>query len=202
MPGIKTFALILTASILLSGCELFQPRDPQPPSENTSPYQWLQPTTWEIVLTDLELAFKALNQKYFLDVLADTATGEVGFVFIPDPHVAHTSGQDFTNWGYVEESQFLEAIFSRLSSDTLNTLTWFNKIETTLSPDQMQIQADYQLHLKFKSASREAYPEHLSGQALLLIELQNNNYWQITRWQDYDIPTDSLHSWTYLKTLQ
>ncbi|MCF7797246.1 MAG: hypothetical protein K9N11_02505 [Lentisphaeria bacterium] len=196
----KILLLVLVGFLFLAACELFQPRDPQPPSDGNSPYQWLQPTTWEIVLTDLELAFKALNQKYFLDVLADTATSDEGFTFIPDPNVAHTSGQDFTNWGYTEESQFLEAIFSRLSTDTTNTLTWFNKIETTLSLDEMQIQADYQLHLKFKTASRETYPEHLSGRALLLIKRQNNNYWQITRWEDAG--NDSMPSWTYLKTLQ
>ena len=200
MSHLKYFLLLFFSILLLIQCDLFQPRTPQPPSSNNSPYQWLQPTTWDIVLTDLELSFKALDRKYFLDVLADTANSTTGFQFIPDPNVASTSGQDFTNWGYAEEDHFLEGIFSRLSSDTTNTLRWFNEIETTVSLDEMQIQADYELHLKFNTTSRATFPEHLSGRALLVMQRQSNNYWQITRWEDAG--NDSLPSWTYLKTLQ
>lgn len=193
--------VLIVAIVMLAGCDLFQPRTPEPPNNNTSPYQWLQPTSWDIVMTDLELAFKARDRKYFMDVLADTTNSSQTFQFIADPNVASTSGLDFSTWSFADEDHFLEAIFSKLSSDTTQTLRWSNKIETTVSIDQMEIQADYELILKFNTESRATYPEHFSGQALLLMEQrQNNNYWQIIRWEDAG--NDSLPCWTYLKTLQ
>lgn len=185
----------------VAACDLFQPRIPAPPINNNSPYQWLQPTSWDIVLTDLGLSFKALDRKYFTDVLADTANSSQTFQFIPDPNVASASGLDFSNWSYVDEDHFLEAIFSKLSSDTVNVFRWFNEIETSTNIDQMEIQADYELILRFNTESRSEYPQHFSGRALLFMQQrQNNNFWQITRWED--IGNDSLPCWTFLKTLQ
>ena len=97
MSGQVNKFVILLLLFTVSGCELFQPRTPQPPINNNSPYQWLQPTTWDIVLTDLELSFKALDRKYFLDVLADTTNSATGFTFIPDANTASSSGVDFTD---------------------------------------------------------------------------------------------------------
>ena len=197
-----TMGLVIVVAIILSACDLFQPRTPEPPNNNnTSPYQWLQPTSWDIVLTDLELAFKALDRKYFLDVLADTATSSQTFQFIANPNVASSSGIDFSTWSFTDEDHFLEAIFSKLSRDTTQILLWSNKIEIPISIDQVEIQADYVLNLKFNTESRAAYPEHFSGRALLLMEQrQNSNYWQIIRWEDSE--NGSLPCWTFLKTLQ
>ncbi len=198
MRGMKTWALILLAGFL-TRCDLFTPRSADPPLFNNSPYQWIQPTNPDAVITDIELSFKALDKKYFLDLLADSAAGANAFQFIPDPGVASTSGLDFTDWGYAEEDQFLEALFSALNSDTTNDFSWSNQTKTLISGEQIEFQADYRLNLRFNTITRSAYPEHLSGQARLSLVRENGSYWQITRWTD--LGSDSLYSWTYLKTL-
>jgi len=182
---------------MLSACELFTPREPDPPINISDPYAWKPPTSPEIVLENLANAFPAHKINYFLDVLSQSEEAGVGFTFIADPGEASLQGSIFDVWGYPEEEKFITQLFQMLSEDGFQRLDWF---DDQLNPngDYYEIVANYQLSLAY-SESGSALPSLLKGQATLTIIQNADLLYEISSWQDF--AADSLASWTELKAL-
>ncbi len=189
----------LTISILsvlvLMGCELFTPRESEPPVGELDPYAWMPPTSPEIVLQNLSNAFPAYKQNYHLDVLANDESGGT-FTFFPDQGVASSQPGVFDNWGYVEEENFITKLFQSLNQDGLQRLEW--DVEQ-LSPidDRYEIIADYSLTLSYEE-DQVPLPGQIKGQATLTLIQNVDLLYEISVWQD--IKSDSLPCWSDLKT--
>ncbi len=183
--------------LLLAGCELFDPRDSEPPIDVQDPYAWVPPTTPEIVLQNLANAFPAHKLNYHLDVLGNgDETGAV-FAFFPDEGVANLQPGVFDNWGYVEEENFITKLFEVLDEDGIQRLEW---VIDQLSPidNRYEIITDYSLNLSYKETNT-ALPESIKGQATLTLVQNIDLLYEISAWQD--IKSDSLPCWSDLKIL-
>jgi hypothetical protein len=193
----KWFVFIVLTLLLLEGCELFTPRDSEPPIDIQDPYGWVPPTSPEFVLQNLANAFPAHKLNYHLDVLGNSdETGDV-FAFFPDQGVATSQPGVFDNWGYVEEENFITKLFESLAPEGLQRLEW--DIEQ-LSPinDRYEIITDYQLTLSY-GESETPLPTQLKGQATLTLIQNVDLLYDISVWQD--LKSDTLPCWSDLKTL-
>lgn len=190
------FTTILIALILLSGCELFTPREPEPPIDILDPYAWVPPTSPEMVLQNLSNAFPAYKPNYHLDVLANTEETGAVFSFLPDQGVASSQPGVFDNWGYVEEENFITKLFDELDEEGFQRLEW--EVEQ-LSPidDRYEMITDYTLTLAYGEST--PLPRNFKGQATLTLVQNEDLLYEISVWQD--IKSDSLPCWSDLKTL-
>lgn len=181
--------------LLLLGCELFTPRDPEPPINNQDPYAWLPPTSPEIVLENLANAFPANKPNYFLDALSQDQESENAFTFLPDQSVASSQPDVFTDWGYEAEESFITKLFQALESDGLQRLTWD---VTELNPidNHYKVIADYRLTLSFISNDAQL-PDILAGQATLTLIQNSELLYEVSLWQDFQ--SDTLACWSALK---
>jgi len=192
-PGIFTILILL----LFTGCELFRPRESEPPIGVSDPYSWRPPTSPEIVLENLSNAFPAHKLNYFLDVLSHDPESAISFEFLPDQGVASAQPGIFTDWGYTEEESFITKLFQGLHDEGLQRLTW--KVDQ-LSPidDRYEIIADYQLKLTY-SENDSQLPTLLGGQATLTLTQNADLLFEVSKWQD--LKSDTLACWSDLKTL-
>ena len=193
----KYLTATLVLFLLLAGCDLFTPREPEPPLNNSDPYAWRPPTSPEIVLENLSSAFPAHKLNYHLDVLSNNPEPDPTFSFFPDQGVASSQPGIFDTWGYIEEENFITKLFQALDDDGLQHLDW--QVEQ-LSPidDRYEIIANYQLTLSYLE-SRAPLPVELSGQATLTLVQNTDLLYEISTWQD--LKSDTLPCWSDLKTL-
>ncbi|MBT4421243.1 MAG: hypothetical protein HOG76_12485 [Candidatus Marinimicrobia bacterium] len=189
--------ITLLGILLFSGCELFTPRDSEPPTDVQDPYAWIPPTSPEIVLQNLSNAFPAHKPNYHLDVLGSSGETGASFAFFPDQGVASSQPGVFDNWGYVEEENFITQLFEMLNEEGLPRLEW--EVEQ-LSPidDRYEIITDYHLTL-FYGEAEPLLPEQFKGQATLTLVQNVDLLYEISVWQD--LKSDTLPCWSDLKTL-
>lgn len=194
MKRILIISLIL---VLLSACDLFTPRDPEPPIGTNDPYAWKPPTAPAIVLENLASAFPAHKPNYHLDGLSFDPEGEEGFLFFPDQGVAVSQPGVFDAWGYDEEETFITKLFQVLDEDDLQRLDW-TIVQSSSLEDRYEIIAEYDLSLSYME-TRGALPDHLKGQATLTLIQNTDLLYEISVWQD--LKNDTLLCWSDLKTL-
>ncbi len=196
-PLMRVIIINLAFLVLLMGCELFTPRESEPPIGSTDPYGWIPPTAPEFVLQNLSNAFPANKLNYHLDVLANEVEPGASFLFFPDQGVASSQPGVFDNWGYVEEENFITKLFQSLNAEGLQRLDF--ELEQ-LSPieNRYEIITDYELTLSYQE-SQTPLPGHLKGQATLTLVQNADLLYEISVWQD--LKSDTLPCWSDLKTL-
>ena len=193
----KWIVFTLCSGLLLVGCELFNPRDSEPPIDVLDPYAWVPPTSPEFVLQNLANSLPAHKLNYHLDVLGNSNETGVTFTFFPDQGVASSQPGVFDSWGYVEEENFITKLFESLNTQGLQRLEW--EIEQ-LSPidDRYEIITDYQMTLSYGDPETPL-PTQLKGQATLTLVQNVDLLYEISVWQD--LKSDTLPCWSDLKTL-
>jgi hypothetical protein len=188
---------ILIAIIAFSSCDLFSPREAEPPVDTTDPYAWKPPTTPEIVLENLSNSFPAGKRNFYLDVLKPNQDEGQSFIFIPDPGVASAQPGVFDAWGYNEEENFITKLFENLQEGGFQRLIW--EVDQ-ISPigDTYEVIADYMMTLSYTSGNG-GLPTQLAGQSTLTMVQNSELIYEIVRWQDLN--ADTLKCWTEIKAL-
>lgn len=194
MLRLITISMIL---FLMISCDLFTPRDPEPPIDENDPYAWRPPTSAETVLENLSSAFPAHKLNYHLDCLSKGVDGSGGFVFYPDQGVAVSQPGVFDNWGYDEEENFITKLFQEIQEGDLQRLDW-EIVQSSSLEDRYEIIADYELGLSY-TAARGGLPDMLAGQATLTLVRNDDLLYEISVWQD--LKSDTLPCWSDLKIL-
>jgi len=194
MVRVFSIAFFLLA---VSSCELFTPREAEPPLDTSDPYAWKPPTAPEIVLENLSNSFPAGKRNFYLDVLKPSQDGGLGFIFVPDPGIASSQPGVFDGWGFTEEENFITKLFESLQEGGFQRLTW--EIDQ-ISPigDTYEVIADYTITLSYK-AGNEALPVQLGGQSTITMAQNSDLIYEIVQWEDLN--SDTLKCWTEMKAL-
>lgn len=192
----RTLSIVILF-IILTSCELFTPRDSEPPIDSNDPYAWRPPTAPEIVLDNFSSAFPAHKLNYHLDGLSNNPEGMLNFMFVPDQGVAVSQPGIFDNWGYIEEENFITQLFQILNENDLQRLDWTIQQSSSLE-DRYEIIADYELSLSFE-INRASLPSLLRGQATLTLIQNTDQLYEVSVWQD--LKSDTLPCWSDLKAL-
>ena len=175
------FSLLLT--IVIIGCDLFQTREPQLPTQNSSTRE--PPASAEIVLRNFRYAIIEYNVDNYMRCFADTSLRQ--FVFIPSNYYGV-----FNQWNVESERQYFLNLGAP-PSNTPPTLT-VTVIDSSLSSDTARYSINYRL---FFPHHRTDVAQTVQGNMQLYFLRDQQALWYIHRWEDSRTTTDS--TWSYLK---
>ncbi len=180
---------IVGAACLLSSCDLFRTRPTEPPQDTGSP--WIYPLQAEQVFVNMSQAMTELNSEHYMRCFF--APGDPGgsFLFMPNPQ---STGWPLTlPWGYAEESQTSQYLFSLLTLEAPAFLAFQEENNIVYgNNDSVRITKTYNLVVP---VSDPTLPQEVSGRSDFLLAHNATGYWAIYRWEDLE----GSPSWTDLK---
>ena len=177
----------------LAGCDLFGPRDPEPPIDEGSGFE--VPTAPNILLDNLRRSITEANAIDYRRNFSDGTAGLPSFRFTPASDGASIDPGLFANWTVAEEEEYIRDLFSELVEGGIASLvlTPPDVSEAALG-DSLLYAADYALNVPHtrSGVEREAF-----GRFVVTMKLSERNEWYITAWQD--IALDDRSTWSVIK---
>jgi hypothetical protein len=177
-------AAALLALVLAAGCDIFQTRDPAPPSQTTSTFE--PPVTPDAVLRNLQSAVRENNLDNYMRCFVDTTFRP--FEFVPSQDVR----ANFGIWTLEDERRY----FRTMGATTDGTPLLTNAIQNTTFYSDSTYNIDYTLYFPHKEASA---PKLVRGNMLLHLAVDAQGRWGIDRWGDNRLPSSADSTWSYLK---
>jgi hypothetical protein len=185
--------LTLLAACIQFSCNIFETRDPEPPSQSSSNY--VPPTDPSIVFSNMVSAFRDLNSLNYVKSFADSSTSDRSFSFEPTPQAKLKYGGVFLTWTRQSEQQYFENLRSNIPSGSSATLTFDVLNAQSLQSDSAQYEATYRLNVQH---SLPNVPTLASGRAQFFLIADRSRNWVIWRWVDLAANPNDF-TWSDLK---
>jgi len=181
--------LNIVALLLLGGCDLFQTRDPETPTQGSSNYE--TPTTYDKVLRNMQFAIADKNLNNYLSCFVDTTVRPFVFTAAED---ARRGYAEITNQWNLEAEQ---RSFRNLKEATTGnpSLTIPDTPPVYVSTDSVLYELNYTL---FFPHNRNGVPQIVRGNMQLSLATDGKQ-WSIYAWRDSKTTADS--TWSYLKVV-
>lgn len=177
--------------IIIQGCELFETRPVQPPSQ--SRYTFTQPTTPDIVVTNLTFAIAEKSLDNYLRCLVDTNFSPRRFKYYPDA-LSQSSYPVFIGWNSNSEKSYFSNLLSFTDPDASSTLFSDNVTFSTFI-DSTIIDFDYTLIFNH---SRQTVAMQTKGKLRFIMGTDSRGLWSIHSWYDF-INSSNDTTWSVLK---
>ncbi len=189
----KNFFLTISILFLLmsGGCELFETRDPEPPSSGSSTF--IPPTSVDLVLENLSNAIAEKNTENFLRCLVDTLNSDQRYEFIPTAAAAGRYASTFVDWSLQSERAWFAAMKAFAEKDAASSLT-LNGAFAVITADSAVYEGSYDLTYRHGVSS---VSETVRGTLQFILHTDRNSIWSISRWSD--IPLNEETSWSEWK---
>ena len=178
--------LATMVSVVHSGCDLFQTREPEAPTQSTPSRK--PPDTPEIVLENFTAAIQQHNVENYMFCLVDTEASSKTFSFIAS---ADFQGI-FRNWRLEDERRSFQNLGPPVSGVPYINFSNLQQVNRTSSTDEFTM--DYFL---FYPHARSDVTKEVKGYMHVYLEIDNQHRWSIYRWEDSKTVTDS--TWSFLK---
>jgi hypothetical protein len=190
--AIPLLSLMLALSLSsMPGCGLFEPRDPEQPSQSSLNFQ--PPTEPSIVISNLQSAVEEKNAANYISCFSDESKGQLAFVFSPSPDAAGLYGAALANWTLNDEQAYFQNLIARSSSGAFATLSLSSK-GATVSADSVVYSYDYTLVFEHNVSG---FATTARGTLQFTLRVSQSNFWAIQRWVDFKTTTDL--SWSHFK---
>jgi hypothetical protein len=183
-------AILLVLLVSLPACDLFQTRQPEQPSQTTSTF--LPPTSYDIVLRNLQFAVVEDNVDNYLRCFADSAVRR--YEFIPAAEARARFASIFNQWSLESERRYFQNLGS--PANGAPSLTFPNQSPIYTGADSVIYNLNYTLFFPHK---RDGVPQVVQGNMQLYLGADPRRLWSIYRWQDSRTTTDS--TWSYWKAV-
>ncbi|HEY9167301.1 MAG TPA: hypothetical protein VIS48_14195 [Candidatus Kryptonia bacterium] len=166
--------------IPISGCGIFETRQPQPPQQGRTDFQ--PPTAPSVVVDNMTSAIGDKNVDNYLSCLSDTSFGGRPFSFVPAPDVFRQYQAIFASWDKNSEGAYFRSISTQSSATAAPALTLSSVTLVQQGSDSAQYNADYVLIWPSKVPG---YPhQQFQGNLQLYLGIDRNQNWSIYRWID------------------
>jgi len=171
-------------------CDLFQTRTPEAPSQSVSTFD--PPTSYDVVLRNLQFAIVEKNVNNYTRCFADTSVRP--FVFNAAEDARRGFADVMSHWDLDAEYRY----FRNLKEVTagLPSLSLPDKPPTFVSSDSVVYDLDYTLYFPHV---RTGVPKLVRGNMQLYIGADDQHRWAIYYWRDSKTTSDS--TWSYLKAV-
>lgn len=186
-------ALLACWQLLGAGCNLFEPRDPEAPSQSSDSF--IPPTDPDAVIENLQNAVAQKNSVNYVRCFADPSRTTRPFQFFPSPDAGARYASVFTSWTVDQEKTYFQNLVARASGkvNAYSNLLLTHRV-VTLTGDSAVHSYDYTLTFEHTDAS---FPTVATGNLQFVLGLDNNNAWVIYRWNDYKTTSDV--TWSHFK---
>lgn len=177
--------------ITTAGCELFETRDPEPPSSGSSTF--IPPTSVDLVLENLTNAIAEKNTENYLRCLVDTLSSDQRFEFIPTASAAGRYATTFVDWSLQSERAWFAAMKAFAEDDAPSNLV-LNGAFSVITADSAVYEGGYDLTFRHGVSG---VAETVRGTLQFILHTDRNSIWSISRWTD--IPLNDETSWSEWK---
>jgi hypothetical protein len=189
----RLLALLLLLASTHIACNLFETRDPEPPSQSSSTF--IPATDPSLVFSNMTNAFRDMNSVNYLKSFADSSSAGRNFSFEPTQQARIKYGGAFLTWNRQSEQQYFENLRSKIPAGSVATLVFESLTVQSLQSDSAQYEATYRLNVPHTVAT---LPTQATGKAQFLLVADRSRNWVIWRWIDLTTST-STFSWSDLK---
>lgn len=180
------FILSSLPALLVCGCDIFQTRDPESPTQTTSGYKVQNRP--EDVLDNFILAIQNHDIEYYMRCFVDTTASDRRYAFNPSGDFQGL----FRAWTLEDERRYFQSLGEPVSGIPFLNFSRQQQLNTTT--DAMEMTMDYLLYYPHK---RAGIAVEVKGYMHLYFALDNQRQWSIYQWDDARTISDS--TWSYLK---
>jgi len=177
---------VFIAAVLLGACNLFTPREPEPPTSGGNQFLWQTPTQPEILFVNLSHVFASLNPIDYTRSFSPVPTTDnlvgITFTFIPTPETAAQAAGLFANWDIFSERRFFENFRNQVAPRTSPNFTLTITERLIVSQTEQRIAVVYRLQATYTNPTLSPLCE---GQSQLVIKQSSQGFWYIESWQDF-----------------
>jgi hypothetical protein len=182
-----TGAFLLTL-LIISGCGLFETRDPEPPETIRSTYTL--PTSADIVIDNLTFSIAQKNSENYNKSISSSS-----FQFIPDSKSQQVYKLIFSGWNQAAEKKYLDNLILVTSTTSSSVLFLDEDRLTQITPDSAVYQATYIIVFQHNQAN---IPKSARGNLTINIATDDDDLFYIRKWEDFR-QNDTDFTWSELK---
>jgi len=181
--------LFLLGMILASGC-LFQPREPEEPTEDETP--WINPVLPENVLSNMRSALETLTSTNYASSIGES------FVFYPSGQdraqaVSQGNPDYYAGYGKTRELDALGKLYTQV--DSLRVEWNDGQGDWSIQGDSASVQLDnYELHAVYTTGATRTY----QGEGILTFQ-EEGGQWFLVRWNESESENTTELSWGRLR---
>ncbi len=196
---LRQTALVTAASAIACwllvgpGCNLFEPRDPEAPSQTSDSF--IPPTDPDVVIENLQNAIAQKNSVNYVRCFADPTRSTRPFQFSPSPDAGSRYASVFAYWTVDQEKTYFQNLVARTTGkvNAYSNLLLTHRV-VTLTADSAIQSYDYTLTFEHTDPS---FPTVATGNLQFVLGLDNTNSWVIYRWSDFKTTGDV--QWSHFK---
>lgn len=166
--------VIVSVSILLNGCGIFETRDPEVPLTIRSTY--FPPTSADIVVSNLSYSIEEKNSENYSKCFSD-----LSYQYIPDSRSAQTY-EVFATWDKSAEKRYLDNLIARTDPASTSQLFLSNQRLRQVSSDSAIFQADYIFVFQHNNPGT---PKSGKGNMLVSLATDDNDLYYMRKWEDF-----------------
>ncbi len=183
-------ALIFLA-LCLHSCGLFDTRDVQTPSQPRSTFT--QPTTPDIVISNLNFAIAEKNLDNYMRCFVDTAFSPRRFKYFADA-VSAASYPVFNGWTLTNERSYYNNLVS-LTNENASSNLFLSNVSFSTGIDSTVVDSDYTLVFDH---NRQGIAKVTKGKLRFIMSPDTRSLWSIHAWYDF-ILTSTDTTWSNVK---
>ena len=190
---LAAIAVLASWLILGSGCNLFEPRDPEAPTQSSDSF--IPPTDPDIVIENLQNAIAQKNSVNYVRCFADPSQSVRLFQFSPSPDAGSRYASVFAYWSIDQEKAYFQNLVARAAGkvNAYSNLLLTHRV-ATVTGDSAVESYDYTFTFEHTDPS---FPTVAIGNLQFVLGLDNNNAWVIYRWSDFKTTSDV--TWSHFK---
>ncbi len=178
--------------ITLAGCNLFEPREAEPPSQ--SGFQYLPRTFPANVVFNLQNAVGQKDVAGYIACFTDSTRSSSSFSFIPSADAADIYGTVLRNWSYQQEQSYFQTLVAkRKQPQSYSNLTLITRDSIASGNESMTYSCDYTLTFEHTEPN---FTQTTRG-TLQFTLVNDNSHWSIARW--IDLKTTGDLTWSSFK---
>ena len=186
----KYFILYIAFVLMLSGCDLLETRNAEPPNQPRSTYE--QAVTPQLLISNLVNSLKDKDAQNYINCLVDSSFTQKKFIFSPSSGALSQYPFLLDDWEVKDEDRYFRNLITRVSNQTPITLSLTNEQYSPLG-DSLIYTATYSINVP----NDESEPKDYQGDLRFNMVRDSRNVWVIYFWQD--TKSTSLPSWSELK---
>lgn len=176
---------LLFVLLVLAGCDLFAPRSPEPPLEESGTY--LQPDTPDQVVANIQAAVSELNAQNYRRSFADD------FTFKPAASAEARNPTLWGGWSGAEEDRYFSTMVEAARLTSGNELRLNDRQNSFLREDLFELHATYVLTVNHRNPDLVT----VQGRLVWVIVQGSDGLWRLREWTDQEL--SGQPSWSDLK---
>lgn len=189
---VTPFVMAIMFGGLAAGCNIFEPREAEPPSQ--SGFQYLPRTFAANVILNLQNSIAQQDVAGYTACITDSTRSQHAFRFIPSADAAETYASVLRNWTYQQEQAYFQNLVAkRKQPQSFSNLTMIPKDSIITGNDLRTYSYDYTLTFEH---IEPGFTQTVRG-SLQFTLVSDNSEWTIQRW--VDLKTTNDLTWSSLK---